>query len=155
MTGGPVPGERLAHPVVLAALALVVVNDFWLKPAFPGGIVVGKLSDIGLCVVAPVFLAAVYEWGAWAVGRVRRGGWRPAGMQVAVAACAVVGCYLAALQAIPAVADAHVAVLTALFGQRNFQVYPDLSDIAVAPVLGVAYWVLTRPRGLPEAAEHD
>ena len=36
ITGRDVPGGRLLHPVILAAIALFVVNDHLFKPAHPG-----------------------------------------------------------------------------------------------------------------------
>ena len=39
------PAGELFHPVTLAALALLVVNDRVLKGALPGA-VTGKLSDV-------------------------------------------------------------------------------------------------------------
>ena len=61
----PIPDEgarertitTAAHPIVLAAGALVVLNDYVLREVSPGWLT-GKLSDAGFLVVAPVFLAA-------------------------------------------------------------------------------------------------
>jgi hypothetical protein len=56
-----VPREALAwllHPVTLAALALLLLNDHLLKAAWPG-LVTGKLSDFaGLALVPPAVTAA-------------------------------------------------------------------------------------------------
>ena len=54
---GPRSGEFFA-PLPLAALALVVVNDVWLKPALHSELT-GKLSDIGLCFFMPLFVSEV------------------------------------------------------------------------------------------------
>ena len=51
----PRSGEFFA-PLPLAALALTVVNDVWLKPAFHSGLT-GKLSDVGICFFMPLFLS--------------------------------------------------------------------------------------------------
>jgi hypothetical protein len=48
-------GEFFA-PLPLAALALTVVNDVWLKPAFHSALT-GKLSDVGICFFMPLFLS--------------------------------------------------------------------------------------------------
>jgi len=53
-------GAALLHPVALASLALLVVNDHVLKTRFPG-VVTGKLSDFAGMVVAPLVLAAMIE----------------------------------------------------------------------------------------------
>ena len=51
----PRAGEFFA-PLPLAALALTVVNDIWLKSAYHNAIT-GKLSDIGICLFMPLFLS--------------------------------------------------------------------------------------------------
>jgi len=58
VVGGKRPrraGEFFA-PAPLAALALMFVNDVWLKPAFHNA-VTGKLSDIALCFFMPLFVS--------------------------------------------------------------------------------------------------
>jgi hypothetical protein len=51
----PRSGEFFA-PLPLAALALLVVNDVWLKPAFHSELT-GKLSDIAICFFMPLLLS--------------------------------------------------------------------------------------------------
>jgi hypothetical protein len=48
-------GEFFA-PLPLAALALLVVNDVWLKPTFHSA-VTGKLSDVAICFLMPLFFS--------------------------------------------------------------------------------------------------
>jgi hypothetical protein len=60
MTQRPALGAALMHPVPLAALALLVVNDHLLKARHPG-LVTGKLSDIAGMVLAPLVLAAIAD----------------------------------------------------------------------------------------------
>jgi len=48
-------GEFFA-PLPLAALALTVINDVWLKPRFHSDLT-GKLSDVGLCFFMPLLLS--------------------------------------------------------------------------------------------------
>jgi hypothetical protein len=48
----------LRHPVVLAALAVEVMNDGWLRHAHPGPIT-WKLSDIAAVIWFPLFVAAL------------------------------------------------------------------------------------------------
>jgi len=47
------------HPVFLAAVALLLVNDHILKARFPGPWTTGKLSDVAWLIVAPVLLGAL------------------------------------------------------------------------------------------------
>jgi hypothetical protein len=59
---GSVVGEALLHPVALAALVLLLVNDHVLKSAYPG-LITGKLSDAAGLTVFPLFLHALVEIG--------------------------------------------------------------------------------------------
>lgn len=61
-----VPGDLLAHPLALAALVLVIINDRLLKHAVPG-IITGKLSDFAGLAYFPLFLIAGAELLRWAV----------------------------------------------------------------------------------------
>ena len=45
-------------PLPLAAAALLAVNDTWLKPTYPG-IVTGKLSDVAIAFLLPLYCSAV------------------------------------------------------------------------------------------------
>jgi hypothetical protein len=54
------PGELAFHPVAVTALAVLVVNDRWLKSALPG-FVTGKLSDCAGLVLLPIGLLSVAE----------------------------------------------------------------------------------------------
>ena len=53
-------GELALHPVALISLAVLVVNDRWLKVAWPG-FVTGKLSDCAGLVLLPVGLLSLAE----------------------------------------------------------------------------------------------
>jgi len=53
-------GELACHPVAITALAVLVVNDRWLKSAWPG-FVTGKLSDCAGLVLLPVALLSMTE----------------------------------------------------------------------------------------------
>jgi hypothetical protein len=52
------PGEGLLHPVPLAAIALLVLNDHVFKARWPGW-VTGKLSDVAGLVFFPLLLHAL------------------------------------------------------------------------------------------------
>ena len=77
-----IPGDGLLHVAPLVGIAVLVVNDHWLKGAC-GSWWTGKLSDVAGLVFFPLFLQAVWEvilatlrlrWGpsrrvlAWAAG---------------------------------------------------------------------------------------
>jgi hypothetical protein len=60
--------ELLLHPLFLAALVTLLLNDWVFKSAWPG-LLTGKLSDFAGLIVAPVFICAVLGL------RSRRGVW--------------------------------------------------------------------------------
>jgi hypothetical protein len=128
------PGDGLLHPVFLAALALLIVNDQLLKLAWPG-VVTGKLSDAAGLVVAPLVLQAAWEIGEWRAGR-----WRGPTLAVLVVAIVVVGFTFAAVQAWPSATEAYRWILGA--AQWPFRATAALATGAVvpdvAPVLATA-----------------
>lgn len=61
------PGDLLLEPVPLVALAVLVLNDHWLKTLAPGA-VTGKLSDLAGLVVFPLLLVALIEGARFLLG---------------------------------------------------------------------------------------
>jgi hypothetical protein len=104
----PVRSEFFA-PLPLAALALLVTNDVWLKPLFHNALT-GKLSDIAICFLMPLFLSELLGIAfAW-----------PARLRLRVAAVATAAIFTA-LEVSPPVTRWALAGLS-----------------AVGPVLGIA-----------------
>ena len=71
VTGSPssrTPGDLLFHPVALAALALVVLNDQVLKVRYPSAFT-GKLSDLVGLIYFPLFVVATFEALRWLLRR--------------------------------------------------------------------------------------
>ncbi len=62
------PGDGLLHPVALAALAVLILNDHWWKRAHPSAIT-GKLSDVAGLIFFPILLEALAEIGWWCLRR--------------------------------------------------------------------------------------
>jgi len=129
--GAEATGGRLAalrHPLFLAALAVLVVNDHLLKGAgILPGIVTGKLSDLAGLVVAPVLVAAVL--GARSVrGR--------------AAAFAAVAVPFAAIKLSAAAANALVAA-AAVVGLR-FRIWQDPTDLLAFVALYPAWRLASR-----------
>ena len=61
----PQPGDGLLHPLPLAGVVLLLLNDHLLKEAIPG-IITGKLSDLAGLLFFPLLLQALWEWStAW------------------------------------------------------------------------------------------
>jgi len=139
----PAPGDALLGPWPLAAGLLVLGNDLWLKIHYPG-LLSGKLSDLGLCFLFPVFLLALLEWGRFLTGRgLCRG---PVWVLGASAAGAS---YFAGLQLLPGLAWLHVRALSLLFPWSGFVVTPDPSDLwtLLCVPLAAGYLLHRRPGG--------
>jgi hypothetical protein len=131
-------GEAM-HPVTLAAVALLVVNDWVLKPRLGPSVVTGKLSDIGGLVFAPVVLSS-------AIGLVQHGlarlGMRidPSLSRRRLVACIVAtGAGFAAVKLFP-VAATYLAEALSLMGRRA-EIYLDRTDLLCLPALAVAWWI--------------
>jgi hypothetical protein len=60
--------ERLLHPVALAALGLLLVNDHLLKATNPGWLT-GKLSDVAVMALLPFVIIAVLDLAGMALAR--------------------------------------------------------------------------------------
>ncbi|HEY0193070.1 MAG TPA: hypothetical protein VGC42_18260 [Kofleriaceae bacterium] len=141
-------GEAL-HPACLAAVGLLVVNDWLLKPRLAGwlpdgwraasGIVTGKLSDLAGLACAPLLLSA-------AIGLALAGAAR-LGLRVEpwltrrrlLACLAATAGVFAAVKLSPAAAGALADGLSRL-GPRA-RIRPDPTDLLCLPALAVAYLV--------------
>jgi hypothetical protein len=139
----------LLHPVSLAAIALLIVNDHVLKAAWPG-LVTGKLSDVAGLVFFPLLLAAVAQQ--------LRPGLR---LRPTVAACALLTALVfAAIKLSPLAGDAYRAGLGALqwplravwalvqdYGVPpllRVALTPDVTDLIALPAVLVAVWLASR-----------
>ncbi len=146
------PGSLIIHPVALLSLALLLLNDHYLKEHF-GGPVTGKLSDAAGIVFFPVLLVSLCEvvrrivsrrnWVVWSLGLV-----------ICVVATGLMFA-LAKLWA-PAtafyragtgVAEWPAYVVTSLFRGSGFPGLPsahlvrDPTDLAVLPLLVLPLWI--------------
>lgn len=97
-----VAGEGLLHPIALAAIVVLVLNDHVLKHAFPGA-VTGKLSDVAGMIFFPLFLQAAFEI---VHARIRPGSWRPSRRVLLIATIATAAVF-AAIKLSPAAGDAY------------------------------------------------
>lgn len=101
------PGDGLLHPLVLIALALLILNDQLLKAVWPG-VVTGKVSDVAGLVVAPLVLVGLWEIGQWVSGR-----WRGPSASALLIAIVAVGLVFAATQVWEPASDAYSWILGA------------------------------------------
>jgi hypothetical protein len=126
----PRSGEFFA-PLPLAALALLVVNDVWLKPAFHN-FVTGKLSDVAVCFLMPLFASELLGLALGVAPRVR----------LAIGAV-VTAALFSALELSAWASEQAVAALEALgpwLGLRGgFEMTADVTDLACVPLVVLAY----------------
>jgi hypothetical protein len=141
--GAPgLPLGEAVHPVALAAVALLGINDWVLKPR-PGqgalaAVVTGKLSDVAGLVFAPVVLSA-------AIGLVLHGAARlgarvdPSLSRRRLIACtAATGAVFVAVKLVPAAAHALGVAISQI---RAARIVADPSDLCCLPALAVAWWI--------------
>jgi hypothetical protein len=127
-------GEAL-HPVTLACVILLVLNDWVFKPRWHGDIT-GKLSDIAGLAFAPVVLTAAIGLALHALARL--------GLRVdpslsrgrLVAACVATAAGFAAVKLIAPAREA----LGSLIG-HGATFYPDWTDLLCLPCVLVALWI--------------
>lgn len=161
MTGirpAPCGGARidgLVHPVPLAALGLLLLNDHVLKATHPGWLS-GKLSDVAVLVLLPFVALALTDLAALAVPRL------PAPGERAVLA-AVIGsaALFTAIEVTPLGAEAyrwglgvaqwpvHAAAASfdglALPDLRPVMLTADTSDLLTLPAAATILLVMRRP----------
>ncbi|HMR11946.1 MAG TPA: hypothetical protein PKA88_39460 [Polyangiaceae bacterium] len=148
----PIVGEQLLHPVVLSAVALLLLNDHVFKRLWPSAIT-GKLSDIAGLVFFPLFLQALWEMGLRVFGKpVRRSS------RVLLAAVVLTALVFAAVQLHPAAAELYRVGLGALQwpfeagfellggrpprpAPRRVHLTQDVTDLLTLPALAVPLWL--------------
>jgi hypothetical protein len=144
-----VAGDGLLHPVPLAAIGLLILNDHVLKEAFPG-FLTGKLSDFCGLVFFPLFLQAVWEVGTWIRGRQRI-----ADRRVLLTSVVATGVVFSSIKLVPGLNEfvsRTLGMLQWLAGQipvivsgaatatpMPVEIALDPTDLIALPALGVAY----------------
>ncbi|MEZ4366251.1 MAG: hypothetical protein R2939_08165 [Kofleriaceae bacterium] len=124
-------GEAL-HPVAMAAVLVLVVNDWVLKPGAVGRAapwLTGKLSDVAGLVFAPLVATAL-------VGLVVR---RPLSRRRLVAALAVTAAVFVAVK-LSSDAAATVAAAWARLAP-GARIVADPTDLLALPALAIAAWI--------------
>jgi len=138
LRAGGLPIGEAMHPATLAAVVVLVVNDWVLKPRWGPNLVTGKLSDLaGLVLAPPVLTAAI----GLVLVVVRGLGGR---VQPALTQRRLVGSILAtgAVFATIKLSD-HAAgwFASALGVFRHAAIVVDPTDLVCLPMLAVAYWI--------------
>lgn len=134
--GAPAALAWLIHPVTLAGLALLLINDHVLKVAFPGP-ATGKLSDVAGLVLAPPLVAALITLAAPRL---------PDRTAVAVG-FGLVGAGFTAVKSHAYPAELASTAWTAVAGPSLVRADP--TDLLTLPALLLSWWGWTRARRAP------
>lgn len=136
-------GEAL-HPVALAAAAVLVINDWVLKPwpAAPRWLT-GKLSDVAGLVFAPVALTAAVGLALWLAARLGARGLDPRLTRRRLAlAIALTAAVFTVIKLSPAAAARFGAAWAHVV--PGARVVPDPLDLVALPALAIAWWIGAR-----------
>jgi hypothetical protein len=132
-------GEAL-HPVALAAVVLLLLNDWVLKPRFRGSFVTGKLSDVAGLVFAPVMLSAAIGMVLWLANKLGARVDPLLGTTLThrrlVLCCAATALGFALVKLYPPVGD----IVARMIG-HGASFYPDWTDVLCTPCVLIAYWI--------------
>jgi hypothetical protein len=143
----PVLGEPLLHPIAFASICVLLLNDHWLKPHFPG-IVTGKLSDVAGLVFFPLLLLTLYD----ALRRITVGR-SGLGHRALVTCIALTGLVFILAKTTHLGAEAYRITWAALkwpmlavkarrlVSLGRVQLVEDPTDLIALPMLLVAYWI--------------
>lgn len=151
------PAGEFLSPAPLAALAILAINDHWLKGSgVAPGWLTGKLSDLAGLVFFPLLATAALDTallGAARLGARIDFSLRPWKLSLATSLTALA---FAALKLVPSVAGAAEAACASL-GWR-VAIACDPTDLVALPALLVAWWLGDReiarvPLGRLEALE--
>jgi hypothetical protein len=148
----------LCHPLSLAAIGLVLLNDFVLRPLAPSGWT-GKLSDVGQLFFFPYLLSVLLA--LLAPGRLRRRASAIGGI-----AFAAVGAGFVLLKLSPTTNAWLLGTVHTLTGV-SIRAVPDPTDLWALPALALSAWTWFRspapgapanrvgfPIGLPRPPAH-
>jgi hypothetical protein len=139
----PRSGELFA-PLPAAALALLVANDVWWKAAFHNELT-GKLSDVAVCFVMPLFLSELLGLSLAVAPRVRL-----------AAGAAFTAVLFTLLELVPWCTQRALAALTWLGPYvglpGGYCMTSDPTDLLCVPLVLLAYGYGLRRLGAPAAA---
>jgi hypothetical protein len=144
--GPEAPPSGLLHPLALAAIALLVVNDHVLKARYPGWLT-GKLSDVAGLVFFPLLLRALLApllrplLRPLSIGRER----------LLLACVAMTALAFAAIKLAAPATAACEHVLAALQGGGRAAIVRDPTDLLALPCVLAALWIARRVEEPPAA----
>ena len=142
------PPSGLLHPLALAAIALLLVNDHVLKARYPGWLT-GKLSDVAGLVFFPLLLRALLAPLLGPLLGVAGPGRRWERLLIACAALTALG--FAAIKLWAPATAACEQILGALRGGAQVRIVRDPTDLLALPSVLAALWIGRRAplRGAP------
>jgi hypothetical protein len=140
-----VPGEALLHPLAIAAIAVLIVNDHFLKAAWPGPIT-GKISDFAGLIFFPLLLVGMWHLVTKLFGKSAVQSTSSVGVAVVLTGFLFVSVKLwpDANQAVASVMGAGQWLVGLLVGHaidapKPVAIAMDATDLVALPVLAVAY----------------
>lgn len=141
--------SALTHPVTAAALCLLVVNDWLLKPVSPNPWTTGKISDFAWVIFASPALAFALAAGAGAFGGAAAND-KAARRAIWVAAYVGLPLLYAAFNTFQPVHGAALSAMSLIGGGAGSPMDP--ADSLVIPIgAAVAVWAWRRPPARAES----
>ena len=129
--------SALMHPVTLAALGVLLLNDLLFKAMWPGAWIPGKLSDLAWMMFAPPVLAYILSFATLGNARVQRA--------ALVAAYAGLPLLYAAFNTFEPVHDAILRILGFVGGEGPRSPLDPTDSLVVPLAMAAALWVWLRP----------
>ena len=129
--------SALMHPVTLAALGVLLVNDLVFKALWPGAWAPGKLSDLAWMVFAPPVLAFVLSFATTGRAKAQRAAF--------IVAYAGLPLLYVAFNTFAPVHDAILFVLGLVGGDGPRSPLDPTDSIVIPVAMAAAIWVWRRP----------
>ena len=130
-------GAALTHPLTLAAVALLILNDIALKALWPDAWLMGKLSDLAFVVFASPLLAFLLSLVVPDRARWERATYLSAYLGLPL--------LYAAFNTFAAVHDPIIGALSLVRGGPTYSPLDPTDSLVVLPGLALAFWVWRRP----------